>query len=88
MFILVPVYWGGVLILFVFYILFIYAFSALTLLVGRQEGDPACKKPSGVVGGAPLVRLGGAHPDCRYLCLHYLPLLHKNPEDMRWKNPA
>jgi len=26
-----------------------YAFSALTLLVGRQEGHPACKKLSGVV---------------------------------------
>jgi len=25
------------------------AFSALTLLVGRQERDPACKKPSGGV---------------------------------------
>ena len=25
------------------------AFSALTLLVGRQEGDPACKKQSGGV---------------------------------------
>jgi len=25
------------------------AFSALTLLVGRQEGHPACKKPSGDV---------------------------------------
>jgi len=24
--------------------LIIYAFSALTLLVGRQEGHPACKK--------------------------------------------
>ena len=24
-------------------------FSALTLLVGRQEGHPACKKPSGGV---------------------------------------
>ena len=23
------------------------AFSALTLLVGQQEGHPACKKPSG-----------------------------------------
>jgi len=35
-----------------------HAFSALTLLVGRQEGHPACKKPWGVVGvGAPLVRL-------------------------------
>jgi len=27
----------------------IYAFSALTLLVGRQEGHPACKKLSGGV---------------------------------------
>ena len=25
------------------------SFSALTLLVGRQEGHPACKKPSGGV---------------------------------------
>jgi len=25
------------------------AFNALTLLVGRQEGHPACKKLSGVV---------------------------------------
>jgi len=27
------------------------AFSALTLLVGRQEGDPACKKYGEDVGG-------------------------------------
>ena len=27
----------------------IFAFSALTLLVGRQEGHPACKKQSGGV---------------------------------------
>jgi len=27
-----------------FYIACLYAFSALTLLVGRQEGHPACKK--------------------------------------------
>ena len=27
--------------------LFIHAFSALALLVGRQEGHPACKKLSG-----------------------------------------
>jgi len=26
-----------------------YAFSAVTLLVGRQEGHPACKKLSGGV---------------------------------------
>ena len=30
-------------------ILFIVAFSALTLLVGRQEGHLACKKQSGGV---------------------------------------
>jgi len=30
-----------------------YAFSALTLLVGRQEGHPACKKLSG--GGVGVV---------------------------------
>jgi len=30
-----------------------YAFSALTLLVGRQEGHPACKKLSS--GGAGMV---------------------------------
>jgi len=40
-----------------------YAFSVLTLLVGRQEGHPACKKPWGVVRvGAPLVRLGWRLP--------------------------
>jgi len=27
----------------------VFAFSALTLLVGRQEGHPACKKLSGGV---------------------------------------
>jgi len=27
----------------------LYAFSALTLLVGQQEGHPACKKLSGGV---------------------------------------
>ena len=31
------------------YLLTRYAFSALTLLVGRQEGHPACKKLSGEV---------------------------------------
>jgi len=30
-------------------VLFFCAFSALTLLVGRQEGHPACKKLSGGV---------------------------------------
>ena len=36
-----------ILILFVFVLP--VAFSALTLLVGRQEGHPACKKLSGEV---------------------------------------
>jgi len=35
-------------LLFIF-VHFIYAFSALTLLVGWQEGHPACKKLSAVV---------------------------------------
>jgi len=39
-----------------------YAFSALTLLVGRQEGHPACKKLSGV-----LAWLSVCH--CHSLCL-------------------
>jgi len=29
------------------FVLLCFAFSALTLLVGRQEGHLACKKPSG-----------------------------------------
>jgi len=29
--------------------LFVFAFSALTLLVGRQEGQSACKKLSGAM---------------------------------------
>jgi len=31
------------------FIIIIFAFSALTLLVGRREGHPACKKQSGGV---------------------------------------
>ena len=43
-----------IVLFYLFTYLFIYllctcAFSALTLLVGRQEGHPACKKPSGGV---------------------------------------
>ena len=40
---------GIVLINTRFVALHTYAFSALTLLVGRQEGHPACKKQSGGV---------------------------------------
>jgi len=34
---------------FIVLLIIICAFSALTLLVGRQEGHPACKKLSGGV---------------------------------------
>jgi len=36
-------------LLLLLFILTSVAFSALTLLVGRQEGHPACKKLSGGV---------------------------------------
>jgi len=36
----------------------IVAFSALTLLVGRQEGHPACKKLSAFVGMVICLELG------------------------------
>jgi len=35
--------------IFLAFHLFAFVFSALTLLVGRQEGHPACKKLSGGV---------------------------------------
>jgi len=42
---------GGVVVVVVFLVVVgdYSAFSALTLLVGRQEGHPACRKPSGGV---------------------------------------
>jgi len=36
---------------------YLVAFSALTLLVGRQEGQPACKKWGMVEVGTGLVRM-------------------------------
>ena len=49
------------------------AFSALTLLVGRQEGHPACKKLSGeVLVVICLVR--GAD------CLHMVQLMPQHPK--------
>ena len=45
-------------------IVFFSAFSALTLLVGRQEGHPACKKLSG--GVLAWGYLSGAR--CRLAC--------------------
>jgi len=46
------------------------AFCALTLLVGRQEGRPACKKYGGMVEGHWLVRMEW-HP-ARCVCLWIL----------------
>ena len=48
------------------------AFSALTLLVGRQEGHPACKKLSG--GGAGVVIRLELGADLRMAQLTPLPL--------------
>jgi len=58
--------------------LYEFAFSALALLVGRQEGHPACKKHGGWWRWA-LVSLGGVAPS-RIIdvsaCVN-LPLHHK-----------
>jgi len=77
----------------VFYIMYylllfiICAFSALTLLVGWQEEHPACKNLGGL--WAPLVWLGWRPPGLAVLLPPLSsPLLHKNPEDRRWGNPA
>jgi len=48
---------------------FVFAFSALTLLVGRQEGHPACKKQS---GGVLACYLSGAR--CRLHMAQLMPL--------------
>jgi len=45
------------------------AFSALTLLVGRQEGHPACKKWGMVEVGTALSGWSGTQPDGWYVCL-------------------
>jgi len=50
--------------------------------LGSRKGIRPVKTLGRVVGG------GGVNPvevaatlDCQYLCLHYLPLLHKNQEE-------
>jgi len=48
------------------------AFSALTLLVGRQEGHPTCKKLSGVGAGVVFCLARGA--DLHMAQLMPLPL--------------
>jgi len=50
----------------------VFAFSALTLLVGRQEGHPACKKLSG--GGAGVVICLERGADLHMTQLMLLPL--------------
>ena len=50
----------------------LYAFSALTLLVGRQEGHPACKKTERWVAGVVICLQRGA--DLHMAQLMPLPL--------------
>jgi len=69
-----PVYYGAVLL----------AFSALTLLVGRQEGHPACKKTEWWGAGAVICLERGA--DLHMAQLMPLPLsllLQLNPDWFR-----
>jgi len=44
-------------------------FSALTLLVGRQEGHPACRKWGMVEVSTGWSGWSGTQPDGRYVCL-------------------
>jgi len=46
-----------------------FAFSALTLLVGQQEGHPACKKWGDGGGGHWLVQMEWRQLDGRCFCL-------------------
>jgi len=61
-------------------------FNAVGWVAGRAS---ACKKPWGVVGvGAPLVQFGWHPPGLSVPLPPLSTLLHKNPEDRRWGNPA
>jgi len=52
-----------------------FAFSALTLLVGQQEGHPACKKLSGgMLVWLPVVRCRLAYSPADATATHYLLL--------------
>jgi len=57
------------------FILFIYAFSALMLLVGWHEGHPACKKQSG--GVLAWLSVWSEVQTCIFLlsCPHIAPLM-------------
>jgi len=61
--------------------------------LGGRKGIRPVKNLGGCVGGGTVSPVGvvptrtvPSQPDCRYF--HYVPLLHKNPEDRRWGNPA
>jgi len=55
------------------------AFSALTLLVGRQEGHPACKKPEWWGTGMAEARCRLAYGPADATATHSL-LLQQNPD--------
>jgi len=55
-------------------IITVYAFSALTLLVGQQEGHPACKKFIGW--------MQNHHPFCIWHLLHFCQLLSNRSIDL------
>jgi len=56
-----------------------WSFSALTLLVGRQEGHPACKKQWGMVEvSTGWSGWSGAQPDGRCLPLLVFPCSRKS----------
>jgi len=52
------------------YYIMTYAFSALMLLVGQQEGHLACKKPWGAISpvGVVTTRTVGASASIIFLC--------------------
>jgi len=53
------------------FFLFLFIFSALTLLVGRQEGHTACKIYGGMVEvGTGWSGWSGTQPDGRCVCLY------------------
>ena len=62
-------------------------FSALTLLVGRQEGHPACKKLSGEVLASEesAVKRVCASVNCCSNFILYSQLVHDSRENM-WKS--
>ena len=62
--------------IFIISLYFVVAFSALTLLVGRQEGHPACKKTEWRGAGVVICLERGA--DLHMAQLMPLPLKNKH----------